>query len=554
MGFGMAMLASLTADELCCVLKQFDFTTATSSTCRPRHDHRSEAVRNLMSCGSTCKLLRQLADEMLATWLSVRMCIEKTPIELSEEIVPKSEIDREIDLKQLEDLFWAVGTVRLTSHKHTQFIAAGLMDQLIAMLREADALCCEPPVQFEDGRPRRFADTGGMMRPTLFESLHGNVFDALAALVAKGTAIPSSDVDSIIHAAFDTFGPKVLIRGRWVYPSDGYPIRLRFQCIAVLLRELSLTNAERRVYGDLEATVCAAIRAVYHRPENEEEGVNDEDEDDEEYQRRENEREERRRDLEARADAEEKRIRSLYDTMAAELNEVPHDEMAGLLTSSHIQQILRQLIWPLNSQSPKHFYRKRCDIVVSFLKTLAPAAKHAVRFIAEAHEEHPDPFLNMIGAEALATIDDDDEWQPGEAEMEAEDEDEAAEEELEAEGEAISGEDADDVGYGPRDRPGRYQDSDSEQQEARARVNAVQEWCMASEGRYDLIDILPSNILEHVQTEQEMEELSRVLIEWEAARSNHAEQISRRGVWYGLDGEPNEILNEVSLSLQGTSL
>eukprot|EP00966_Prymnesium_polylepis_P034034 791265-Prymnesium_polylepis.1 len=156
------MLASLTADRLSHVLKQFDFTTRG----RGRFDRdRSEAVRNLTSCGSTCRLLRQLADEMLATWLSVRMSIAKTPIELSES-------DRDIDFKQLEDLFWAVGTVRLTSHKHTQFIAAGLINQLIAVLREADVLFEDPPVEFEDGRPPRLF-VGGVMRPINRESLHG---------------------------------------------------------------------------------------------------------------------------------------------------------------------------------------------------------------------------------------------------------------------------------------------------------------------------------------------------------------------------------------------
>eukprot|EP00966_Prymnesium_polylepis_P124261 2873204-Prymnesium_polylepis.1 len=178
--------------------------------------------------------------------------------------------------------------------------------------------------------------------------------------------------------------------------------------------------------------------------------------------------------------------------MAAELNEVPHDEMAGLLTSSHIQQILRQLLWPLSAPY-QHLYRSRLQIVViPFLKTLSPAVKHAVKFIAEAHEEHPDPFLNLIGAE-----------------------------------------DADDIGYGPEARPGGRPGRD-EDSEARARVNAVWEWCMASEGRNVIFNILPNDILEHVQTEQEMEELHRVLIEWEAARSNHAEQILRCGVWYGL--------------------
>eukprot|EP00966_Prymnesium_polylepis_P263578 6088422-Prymnesium_polylepis.3 len=91
------MLASLALDELCCVLKQLDFTTATNPSARGRHDYRSKAVRSLMSCGSTCKLLRQLADEMLATWLSVRMSIGKAPIEISE-------------IDELQDLFWAVGT------------------------------------------------------------------------------------------------------------------------------------------------------------------------------------------------------------------------------------------------------------------------------------------------------------------------------------------------------------------------------------------------------------------------------------------------------------
>eukprot|EP00966_Prymnesium_polylepis_P162541 3756784-Prymnesium_polylepis.1 len=420
--------------------------------------------------------------------------------------------------------------------------------------------------------------------------------------MAKGTAIPSSDVESIIHAAFDSLGPQfgatVMRNGDWVYSGDVSASRHRSGCIAVLLRELSLTNAERRVYGDLEATVlpsslcilflrysteqnlcsknkiCAAIRAVYNeynerrKKEEEDEEEEEEEEDDVGALLARFDAENKRMEddvgaLQARADAEEIRIRSLYATMAAELNEVLHDEMAGLLTSSHIELILRQLLEPMGSQSglspERGLFQRRT--LVSFLERLAPAAKHAVRFIAVAHMEHPDPFLNLIGAEALGIIDDDDDWQPGEAEMEAEAEDEAVEEELEAEGDTISGEDADEVGWagedaddGPRARPDQDQDGDPGQQEARTRVNAVREWCMASEGRFDLINILPSNILEHIETEQEMEELSRVLIEWEAACSNHAEQTLRWGVWYGLDGEPNEDLNQIAVNLQATSL